>query len=224
MNHLSEVEAARATSALAAMANPVRLVFFGQSIDCGTCDDTRRLLQDLSSLAPALAIEEHNLALDTDAAAVYTVDRAPAIAVVGDTDTGIRFLGAPVGHELAALLEAIVTVSRRESGLSAGSRARLADLAAPIDIRVFSTPTCAYCSQAVGLAHRLAYQSPLITATGVSVIEYPDLIRKHRVTGVPKIVINDRVELLGAPSEEVLVDAVLQAAAPLDGPAAGSPA
>ena len=68
--------------------------------------------------------------------------------------------------------------------------ARLATLTRPVHIQVFSTPTCVYCPRAVALAHRLAVASPLISATAYSVIEFPDLIRRHRVTGVPKIVVD----------------------------------
>jgi glutaredoxin-like protein len=213
MSLLSETELAQARARLASMAHPVRLLFFAQSLDCDSCDDTRRLLADLSALTSSLTVEEHNLVLDKDAAAAWAIDRVPSIAVAGDRDVGIRFLGAPVGHEFAALLEAIVTVSGRASGLSTASRAKLATLTAPIHIQVFSTPTCVYCSQAVALAHKMAVESPHVTATAVSVIEYPDLIRRYRVTGVPKIVIGDRVELLGSQREDAFVDAVLDAAA-----------
>jgi predicted DsbA family dithiol-disulfide isomerase len=54
-------------------------------------------------------------------------------------------------------------------------------------------------------------ENPLITTTAVSAVEFPDLISRYRVTGVPKIVMNDRVELLGAQPESVFVDAVLSA-------------
>jgi glutaredoxin-like protein len=215
MSVLSAAESTRAAARLAQLAHPVRLHLFTQSLDCDTCDETRRLLAELTTLSPALSVDEHNLVLDRDAAAAFAIDRAPAIAVLGDMDAGIRFLGAPVGHELSALLEAIVTVSARDSGLSAASRQKLAGLSSPVAIQVFSTPTCVYCSQAVALAHRAAFESAHVTATGVSVIEYADLIRRYRVTGVPKIVLNDRVELLGAQPEDVFVDAILEASATL---------
>jgi glutaredoxin-like protein len=208
---LSAAENTRAAARLANLQHPVHLHFFAQSLDCETCDDTRRLLADLAALAPPLIVDEHNLVLDRDLAARFAIDRAPAIAVIGDTDAGIRFLGAPVGHELSALLDAIVMVSARDSGLSPSSREKLAGLSSPVSIQVFSTPTCVYCSQAVALAHRAALESPQVSATGVSVIEFPDLIRRHRVTGVPKIVLNDRVELLGAQPEAVFIDAILEA-------------
>jgi glutaredoxin len=89
------------------------------------------------------------------------------------------------------------------------SRARLGALDRPVHVQVFSTPTCVYCPRAVALAHRLALASPLVTATAWSVIEFPDLIRRYKVTGVPKIVVDTGVELLGAQPETAFVDAIL---------------
>src|SRR4030095_2917960 len=96
---------------------------------------------------------------------------------------------------------AILTVGSGEAGLTADSRARLATLSQPVHVQVFSTPTCVYCPRAVAWAHLLPLASPLISATAYSVIEFPDLIRRHRVTGVPKIVVDTGVELLGAQPE-----------------------
>ena len=39
--------------------------------------------------------------------------------------------------------------------------------------------------------------------------EYPDLIARYAIDAVPKIVINDRVELLGAQPESVFVAQVV---------------
>jgi len=41
--------------------------------------------------------------------------------------------------------------------------------------------------------------------------EYPDLIQRYAIDAVPKIVINDRVELVGAQPESAFVDAVVDA-------------
>jgi predicted DsbA family dithiol-disulfide isomerase len=58
----------------------------------------------------------------------------------------------------------------------------------------------------------MAFASPLVSATAISAVEYPHLIQRYRVTGVPKIVANDRVELLGAQPEQVFLEAAVEAA------------
>ena len=60
------------------------------------------------------------------------------------------------------------------------------------------TPTCPHCPRAVTLAHRLAVESPLITASCVEATEFMDLSRRFRVTGVPKTIVNESIEILGA--------------------------
>ena len=79
--------------------------------------------------------------LDTDQVEAYGIQRAPAIAVVGEADTGIRFYGVPDGHELVSLVESILLVASGDSGLSDESQALIAAVEQPIDIQVFVTPT-----------------------------------------------------------------------------------
>ena len=55
----------------------------------------------------------------------------------------------------------------------------------------------------------MALVSPHITASAVAATEYPDLVRQYRVTGVPKTVVNDRIEILGVASEASFVSQVL---------------
>ena len=52
----------------------------------------------------------------------------------------------------------------------------------------------------------MAFASPNITAYAVEATEFPDLARRYRVTGVPKTVVNETVEILGALPEEAFVE------------------
>ncbi len=62
------------------------------------------------------------------------------------------------------------------------------------------------------MAHKLAIHSAQITADVVEVSEFPDMIERYRVSGVPKIVINETIEFVGAQPAEVFLQAVRQAA------------
>ena len=59
------------------------------------------------------------------------------------------------------------------------------------------------------LAHRMAVESPHIRATCVEATEFVDLARKYRVTGVPKTIVNETIEILGAVPEDVFVKTAL---------------
>lgn len=60
----------------------------------------------------------------------------------------------------------------------------------------------------------MALESDMVTVDAVSAVEFPDLVRQFRVTGVPKTIINDAADILGAAPESQFVDTVLGAAAP----------
>ena len=64
------------------------------------------------------------------------------------------------------------------------------------------------------LAQHMAVASDRVTATAIEANEFPDLSQAYGVSGVPKIVINDRVEFMGALPEAQFLDAVLQAVEP----------
>ena len=55
----------------------------------------------------------------------------------------------------------------------------------------------------------MAVESPFIRATCVEATEFMDLSRRYRVTGVPKTIVNDSIEILGALPEEMFVRAAL---------------
>ena len=59
----------------------------------------------------------------------------------------------------------------------------------------------------------MALVSPHITASAVAAVEFPNLVRQYRVTGVPKTVVNDGVEILGAVPEASFVSQVLNSVA-----------
>ena len=61
------------------------------------------------------------------------------------------------------------------------------------------------------LAQHMAVASDRVTAVAIEATEFPELSQSYRVSAVPKIVINDRVEFEGALPEPQFLDAVLRA-------------
>lgn len=56
----------------------------------------------------------------------------------------------------------------------------------------------------------MAASNPHITSYAIEATEFPELSRRFRVTGVPKTIVNDTVEIMGAMPEEAFVRAALQ--------------
>jgi glutaredoxin-like protein len=219
MSLISEADQEKLRAAFSEMTSPVRMVFFTQTLDCETCLQARQILDELPPLSDKISIEEVNLILEGDRAKQYGIDRAPAIALVAANghgpdaakDSRIRFLGTPAGYEFISLIQAVLLVGGRPASLTEENRARLAAVNAPVTIQVFTTPTCPHCPRAVSLAHEMAFASPNITAYAVEATEFPDLARKYHVSGVPKTVVNDTVEILGALPQDAYVVQALSA-------------
>lgn len=57
----------------------------------------------------------------------------------------------------------------------------------------------------------MAFSNKHITATSVEATEFIDLSRKYRVTGVPKTIVNESIEILGALPEAAFIEAALRA-------------
>jgi hypothetical protein len=56
--------------------------------------------------------------------------------------------------------------------------------------------------------------NPNIRADAVEATEYPDLVQRYGVRGVPKTVINDTVEFVGSLPEADFIERLLEAARP----------
>jgi alkyl hydroperoxide reductase subunit AhpF len=126
---------------LAAMKAPVTLVFFTQTIGCEGCEVVKEIVSEVASLSDKITVDEVNFVLDKDKVATYGVERVPALAVVTDHDTGIRFYGAPSGYEFMSLLDAILLASGEPLQLSEASVALAQAVQTPTAIQVFVTPT-----------------------------------------------------------------------------------
>jgi len=188
----------------------VRLVTFTQEMECQYCREARELVEEIASLSDKIVVEVYDFVSDQDKVEQYSIDKIPAVAIVGEKDYGIRFYGIPGGYEFASLVEDILDVSAGHSGLSPAAQASLAKLDTPVHIQVFITLTCPYCPMAVRLAHRLAIESDVVRADMVETAEFPHLAHKYNVFAVPKVVLNETTEFEGALPEAEFVAKVLE--------------
>jgi alkyl hydroperoxide reductase subunit AhpF len=143
MSLLSPADQKTLRDMFADMTQQVTILFFTQTIGCDTCDETKKILAELTALTDQIVVEEVNLVLDGGRAAVYGIDRAPGLVLLaGGQDTRIRMLGAPAGYDFMSLVDAILAVSgASDAPLSADSLVLLSQVTEPRNIAVFVTPT-----------------------------------------------------------------------------------
>ena len=201
MSLLSPTDQKTLRDMFADMTQQVTILFFTQTIGCDTCDETKTILAELTALTDQIVVEEVNLVLDGGRAAVYGIDRAPGLVLLAGGAGHARAVAGRAGrlrlhgrgrcdsgrvgrHRCAAQRRKPASCWRRRTRRRRTSRCS-------------SRPTCVYCPRAVGLAVRMAFANPHITATTVCATEFYDLARQYRVTGVPKTVVNGEIEILG---------------------------
>lgn len=61
------------------------------------------------------------------------------------------------------------------------------------------------------MAQMMAMENDHIKADVVEVQEFPQIAQRYRVMGVPKTVINETTQFIGAVPEETFIDKVLEA-------------
>jgi glutaredoxin-like protein len=128
------------------LKNPVHIMFFGSKQNCQYCDDTRQLVEEVAALSDLASVEIYDVETDGDLAAKYNVDKAPGVVIAAKegnqvTDFGVRLVGIPSGHEFTSLIQDILLVSNRDSGLNPQTRDFLKGLDKPVLLQVFVTPT-----------------------------------------------------------------------------------
>ena len=123
------------------MVNPVKLVHFTQELNIEYGRETRELLKEVAALSDQISLEVYDFLLDKEKVAEYKVDKVPATVVRNGKDYGIRFYGIPAGYEFSTLLDAILSVSKGDSGLGAKSKEKLSQVTRPLHLEVFVTPT-----------------------------------------------------------------------------------
>jgi len=197
------------------MKDPVRLIFFTQEIECEFCKESRQLVTEVAALMPEkITAEIYDFVKDAEKAKEYGIDKVPAIAIVGTKDYGIRYFGIPYGYEFNPFIDNIIMVSKGETNLTEETKAKLKTLDKPVHIQVFVTLTCPYCPVVAALSHKFAVENSLVKSDVIEVAEFPHLAQKYSVMGVPKIVINERTELVGAVPEAQLLAHIFQSIHP----------
>jgi glutaredoxin-like protein len=191
------------------LINPVRLIMFTQELECQYCVQTKQLVFELAALNDKIQAEVHDFVADAELAKQYGVDKVPAIVLLGAKDYGIRFYGLPYGYEFQTLMSGLAIVSQGKTALSEETKAKIKSITTPVHIQVFVTLTCPHCPAAASMAHMFALENDLIRADAIDANEFPQLAIKYGIMGVPKIVVNEKVEFVGAVPENMFLEQVL---------------
>ncbi len=130
----------------------------------------------------------------------------PVLVLTKGDSSRIRYYGLPTGYELPAMTDAIVELSMNRTPLSPKAREMLSTVRRKANIKVFVLTTCPFCPTVAKHAFRAAVESPRVTSEVIDSSMFPDLAARHSVMGVPKIILNDNLDITGAVTDVEFFD------------------
>ncbi len=130
----------------------------------------------------------------------------PVLVLTKGNSSRIRYYGLPTGYELPAMTDAIVELSMNRTPLSPKAREMLSTVRRKANIKVFVLTTCPFCPTVAKHAFRAAVESPRVTSEVIDSSMFPDLAARHSVMGVPKIILNDNLDITGAVTDVEFFD------------------
>lgn len=181
------------------MKNKITIALFTTTDECESCEPTQQIITEVAELNDKITVAIYDLKKDTAEVAKYNIEMAPSFVLLDQEGQykGVKFNGIPAGHEFNSFLSALVEMSGVESEVPAEFLARVAKIDKPINIKVFVTMSCPHCPEAVQKAHKLAMLNKNIVGEMIEAQTFYELSEKYNVSGVPKIVINETIELIG---------------------------
>ncbi|MEQ8156815.1 MAG: thioredoxin family protein [Clostridiaceae bacterium] len=175
---------------------------------CNSCPNIISYMEEVAALSDKIHLVKYDFTKDEDKAAAYNVQIVPGIVLLDSKGTykRIKFNGIPAGYEIKSFITAILEVSGTDIQLPDDLVERIEAIKKPLNIKVFVTITCPRCSPAVQKAFKLALLNPNIEAEIIEAKTFHELVDLFKVSGVPKIIINNEHELLGSEPLETFLD------------------
>jgi glutaredoxin-like protein len=181
------------------MQKPMSIVLFTKEEPCVTCLETKQLLTEISELSDKITLVTKDIYEDIEDTEKYDITLTPSFVFLDENGKyrGVKFNGIPAGHEINSLIGGILEMSGIDHGFSKETIEKIKKIDKKVNIKVFVTLQCPHCPGAVQNAHRLAMLNDNIVGEMIEAQTFGELSQKYNVSGVPKIVINDKYELLG---------------------------
>jgi len=185
---------------LASLENKVIIAFKGNNSELS--QKVKAILEDIVSVSNKLELVEKDI--DCLGYPCVSLER-------DDKEVGIRYMGNLEGGEFDTFIKTLKMVGNNIIDLEDRTIEFLKEIDKPVDIKVFVTISCGWCAPALLKCNSFALASDYITTTGIDCYAFPDIANSYNVVSVPKIVINDKEELIGAVSENHILGAIFKA-------------
>jgi thioredoxin reductase (NADPH) len=170
------------------------------------CDTARQIIRVIRQVAPRISLREYDV--HHELGECYGVNFSPTLLLDPELYR-IQWLGAPLGEEIRAFIQALQMLGNHQSRLSEESLRILERIDSKREITAFVSPTCPYCPQQVvnGLMAAIA-RPELISLKIVDIQANPVLADQYQAHSVPQVYANETLIALGAQPEELFMASV----------------
>jgi alkyl hydroperoxide reductase subunit AhpF len=193
------------------LKKPVRLVLFTTDMACALCPDARDLVHAIKAHMNRIALETYDMIMDRDKSELYGIRQVPAIVVQGGEGQKITFYGMVEDVFLEILMETIHALADTKVWFPDEIRRTLKHLGQDVKIRVFVETDCQLCRPVAETAIGLAMESRLIDANVIVASDFPELIKKHKVTTLPTTIFGENLFMEGHVTEGEFLEMIFQA-------------
>ncbi len=193
---------------------PVEITSFLLEENCDTCPQATEFLEELERLSPNITVRRYDLVRDRDKAVEMGVEKSPAFLLPTDGHHRVRWYGLPLGLETKTFVDDLFLAAGEAAKVHEQIQETVRRVTRPVHIQVFVTPTCPYCPKAAHLAHVFARLNPLVSADVLEANEFPTVSEVYGVSGVPKIVLNNLLQIEGMPQDQAFAQLVEYAGNP----------
>ncbi|MGV1097885.1 FAD-dependent oxidoreductase [Thiovibrio sp. JS02] len=167
----------------------------------------RQVIEAIRAVTDKVSLVEYDLSHAL--AQKWRITASPTLLFAPET-LKIRWLGAPLGHELQTFMETLSIIGHGEAGLSEPAARVLARLDSPRAVKVFVSPGCPYCPQEAVNGIRAAVAMPdLVSLEIIDIQANPGLADRYGAHSVPQSFANEKAIGLGAQSPELFVTSLV---------------
>ncbi len=193
------------------LKQPVRLVLFTTDTGSSACQDAIDLARSIKAHMSKLSLEAYDMVMDRDKSEQYGIKRVPAMVVQDGEGRAVTFYGVLEDVFLGILMDTIQSLADTKVWFPADIRRALNHLAHDVKIRVFVESDCPLCRPVAETAIGLALESSFIDADIIIASDFPELIKKHKITKLPMTVFGENIQMGGHVTESEFLELIFKA-------------
>ena len=172
--------------------------------------ELRDLILDIADLDERVNAEVYNKGENVEVENKIHADKYPVVALL-DSDnkySGVKFHGAPGGHELNSFILAIYNLGSAGQQISEETLNNIKKIDKDINIKVCVSLSCHLCPDVVVSSQRIAIGNEKVEAEMIDISNFKEIKDKFKVMSVPAIIVNDEQIYFGAKKIDEIINLI----------------